>query len=139
MTLWTGKLSVLMPAHNEAPQLFENIRETATVLAELGGDFEIIVVDDGSADETYAEAQRAANELTQVRVCKAQTNLGKGGALRVAFGEATGELVVFLDSHLDRVESRQRIASVSCHPRSQPRGLPTDRSLGPVPPSELPR
>jgi glycosyltransferase involved in cell wall biosynthesis len=99
------KLSVVMPAFNEANVIFESVLTSADTLE--GCDFEIIVVDDGSSDETYAEAIRAADVIENRRttghviVIRNEPNHGKGHALKSGFAHATGDLVAFLDADLD--------------------------------------
>jgi glycosyltransferase involved in cell wall biosynthesis len=95
-----GKISVLMPAHNEAGHIYHNILETQKVLEEVSIDYEIIVIDDGSQDQTYEEASKAVREGTVI-VKKTRTNYGKGRALKYGYRFATGSLVVFLDADLD--------------------------------------
>ena len=95
------QLSVLMPAYNEGPHLYENIAETLRALEALERSHEIVVIDDGSTDDTLAEARRAAEQWPCVRVHRTEHQLGKGGALREGFAHTTGDLVVFLDSDLD--------------------------------------
>jgi glycosyltransferase involved in cell wall biosynthesis len=90
---------VIVPAYNEGRQIYENIQEFLRAFATLGHDFELIVVDDGSTDDTYKEALRAASD--RVRVLTYPENRGKGYALRRGVGEATGELVTFIDADLD--------------------------------------
>ena len=95
-----GKLSVLMPARNLGPSIAENLSTVARLLEnELA--FEIIVVDDGSTDSTYAECERVAGERSQVRALHISENVGKGAALRHAFSVSTGSHIVFLDADLD--------------------------------------
>ena len=57
------KLSVVMPAYNEASHIVENMLETIETLSEFCPSFEIVVVDDGSPDGTYLPAIRALAEL----------------------------------------------------------------------------
>jgi glycosyltransferase involved in cell wall biosynthesis len=101
MDLFKGKISVIMPAYNESGHIFTNVRETCRVFGKAKCDFEIIVVDDGSTDDTYSEARRAADELDSVKVVHYPHNNGKGNALKEGFRSATGDYVVFLDSDLD--------------------------------------
>lgn len=90
-----------MPAFNEGRHIFANIRETRNAVAELSDSFELVVVDDGSTDNTGEEIARAAKEFPEVRALASPGNRGKGWALRKAFGACRGELVFFLDSDLD--------------------------------------
>lgn len=101
MDKYPGRLSVLMPAHNEGAGIYKNIEETLAVLREGSSDYEIIVIDDGSSDNTYKEAARFAAQNHCVKLLRNTTNLGKGGALREGFGISRGEVVVFIDADLD--------------------------------------
>ncbi len=97
----TGKLSVLMPAHDEGAGIYDNIKETLEFLQENTRNFEIIVIDDGSSDNTYDEAARFAASNPCVKLLRNQTNLGKGGALREGFKLSQGDMIVFIDADLD--------------------------------------
>lgn len=102
MDKFKGKLSVLMPAHEEGAGIYDNIGETLRVLQEGGArDYEIIVIDDGSSDNTYKEAARFAAENPCVKLVQNKTNLGKGHALREGFSACEGDFVVFMDADLD--------------------------------------
>lgn len=103
------KLSVLMPAFEEGAGIYDNIRETLRVLQEGKHDYEIIVIDDGSSDNTYEEAARFAAADPSVKLVRNKINLGKGSALREGFGASTGELVVFIDADLDLHPSQLRV------------------------------
>ncbi len=96
-----GKISVIMPAYNEGGNIYENLLETEATFEKLSTDFEILLVDDGSTDNTYEEAQRAARERDRIHVVQCGGNTGKGHALKFGFGNATGEVVIFLDADLD--------------------------------------
>ncbi len=93
------KFSILMPAFNEEGRIYENILETEKSLQEVGVQYEIIVIDDGSKDRTYEEASRAAKNGIIIK--KMSENQGKGNALKHGFQFATGDYIVFLDADLD--------------------------------------
>jgi dolichol-phosphate mannosyltransferase len=94
----TLSLSVVIPAYNEAAfigTLLERIRDVD--LGSLGVRAELIVVDDGSADETAAIAERHAG----VRVIRQRPNAGKGAAVRAGIAAAAGSHVLIQDADLE--------------------------------------
>lgn len=94
------QLSIILPAFKEGAQIFANIGKVREAF--LGKrSFEIVVVDDGSPDNTFAEAGRAAQQWPEVRVFRQKHNAGKGEALKRGFRESRGERVAFLDADLD--------------------------------------
>jgi glycosyltransferase involved in cell wall biosynthesis len=93
-----GKLSVVLPAHNEVGNLPPVIRRTLAALPELVQDFEIIIVDDGSTDGTAAPADRLAEEHPQITVVHHPKNRGYGAALQSGFRVATGDYIMFMDA-----------------------------------------
>ena len=91
-------LSVVMPTHNEAAALPETLSRVIRALDDaLWPVWEIVVVDDGSTDDTVAKL--AAMAEPRLRVVS-QTNQGRMPARRRGLDEATGELVLFLDSRV---------------------------------------
>jgi glycosyltransferase involved in cell wall biosynthesis len=98
----SNKISVVMPAYNEAVHILDNLRETVATMESLGRPYEVILVDDGSPDDTYHSASRALAENTDnVKVVRYHRNAGKGNALMCGFRYCTGEIVVFLDADMD--------------------------------------
>jgi glycosyltransferase involved in cell wall biosynthesis len=96
-----GKVSVIMPAFNEAATVRDNLLETIRTFDEFGCDYEIILIDDGSADHTLSEALKVAQEHPNIKVKRNLENYGKGRALKKAFRYCSGEYIVFLDADLD--------------------------------------
>ncbi|MDD5618290.1 MAG: glycosyltransferase [Candidatus Omnitrophica bacterium] len=96
-----GRISVIMPAFNEAEVIKKNVLETINTFKSFGDDFEIIIIDDGSSDNTWQEINDLANKYPQVKVTRNMQNYGKGRALKKGFRQASGDYVVFLDSDID--------------------------------------
>jgi glycosyltransferase involved in cell wall biosynthesis len=82
-------VGVLIAAYNEGPSIGAVVRGC---LAHTPGLREVLVVDDGSRDDTAAEAERAG-----ARVHRLPVNQGKGAALREGFARVAGDVVVLLD------------------------------------------
>lgn len=102
------EISLILPAYNEADNVFHMVRESIGAMDDLGFDYEIIVVDDGSSDDTVAEAWRAAEGNDRLQVIELLENQGKGNALRRGFQKSSGQIVCFLDSDLDLHPSQVR-------------------------------
>lgn len=102
MQNYSGKISIIMPAYNEGKHIYANVMETKQLFEESGVTYEIIVVDDGSKDNTLQEAERAVSTAPNlIKLTRSITNVGKGFAIREGFKLVTGDMVVFLDSDLD--------------------------------------
>jgi len=90
-------ISVFFPCHNEQDTVEPLIQKTHAFLAGLTDDFEILVIDDGSTDQTGGIADRLAAEIPQVRVIHHPTNQGYGAALQSGFRNARKDLVFYTD------------------------------------------
>ncbi len=91
-------LSVFFPAYNDAPSLPHLIRKTFDVLREHVEDFEVIVVNDGSQDNTAEVLEQMRLEFApHLRVKTHEQNRGYGGALRTGFASATRDYVFYTD------------------------------------------
>jgi glycosyltransferase involved in cell wall biosynthesis len=96
------RFTVLIPAYNEEALITKSLLETCREMdTNAAGNYEVIVVDDGSQDNTYSKALRVSEELPQVSAVRCLVNLGKGKALQQGFEHARGEFVFFLDADLD--------------------------------------
>ena len=94
------QLSLVFPAFNEAENL-PTLLESATKIGDqLGVVFEIVIVDDGSQDESAAVLERWMDRDPRIRGVHHGTNLGYGAALRAGLREARGDLVFFSDADL---------------------------------------
>jgi glycosyltransferase involved in cell wall biosynthesis len=91
-------LSILMPVYNERERVEQAISEV--LATELPGEFELIVVDDGSTDGTR-EILRSNNWDGRVRLLEHERNHGKGAAIQTALGHAQGELAAIFDADLE--------------------------------------
>ena len=97
MTERLPELSYFFPAHNEAANLRGLVVEALATLPGLADRFEIVIVDDGSKDETPAIADELAAAHPEVRAVHHPTNLGYGAALRSGFGAARFGFIAFTD------------------------------------------
>jgi glycosyltransferase involved in cell wall biosynthesis len=91
-------VSVVLPAYNEEANLERTVRELLPVLEQTAADYEILIVDDGSRDETAAIAARLAAEVPRLRVLRHDRNRGYGAALRTGFAAARREWILLLDA-----------------------------------------
>lgn len=91
-----------MPAYNEAERIAKGITETAKAFNEFGCSWELIVMDDGSTDNTFQIAQELSAKYPQhIIVKKNPIHLGKGRALKKSLRYTSGDYVVFLDADMD--------------------------------------
>jgi glycosyltransferase involved in cell wall biosynthesis len=98
----SSSVTVLFPAFNEAAIIEKNLDKTYKFLegASHANDWEILVVDDGSVDQTGHIAQAFSANHDYVRVVHHHHNMGLGQALRTGFAEARGDYVIVLDVDL---------------------------------------
>ena len=94
-TNFTEPISVVIAAYNEEKLITETLR---TLLAtDYTGEIEVIVIDDGSTDQTAAEIERVARNESRIRIFQ-QENRGKARALQRGLAVAQNAIVVFLDA-----------------------------------------
>lgn len=112
-------LSIVFPARDEEPRLPRALEQATTYCRRRGLAYEIIVVDDGSRDETKAIAQRASRMDAAIRCVVLPENRGKGAAVREAMRHASGRWILMSDvdlstplSELDRLEAHRERADV---------------------------
>ena len=91
-------LSVVLPTFNEEENIVQTVENALIALKQYIPEYEIIIVNDGSRDETGNLTAKLAEAHDTVRVIKHPVNRGYGGALRSGFEASTKEFVFFTDS-----------------------------------------
>jgi dolichyl-phosphate beta-glucosyltransferase len=93
-------LTVVLPAYNESHRLPATLREAREYLDGRFLRYEVLVVDDGSADATARIVEQTALTWPQLRLLRQPNNRGKGAAVRRGCLEARGDLVLYTDADL---------------------------------------
>lgn len=98
----SGSVSVIIPAYNEAARLGKTLRAVVDYLRQNLPGAEVIVVDDGSSDETAEIARQCFADSGNLRtsVISYKSNLGKGRAVRLGLLAARGDVTLFSDADL---------------------------------------
>src|SRR5579862_8852100 len=105
-------LSVVFPAFNEQYNIRQTVENAQVVLPKIAREWEIIVVNDGSADATNRICDALAEEYPSVRAFHHQVNKGYGAALKTGIEAARHKLVFFSDSdgQFDLAELQEVVA-----------------------------
>ena len=93
-------ISVVVPVLNEEESLPELAREIRDVCARIGKSYEILFIDDGSGDNTFAILRKLRQEDSRIRVVRFRKNFGQTAALAAGFDRARGEIILTLDADL---------------------------------------
>jgi glycosyltransferase involved in cell wall biosynthesis len=97
MSLQKYSISAFFPAYNDAQSIEKIIRATAALLPTLADEYEIVVVNDGSADETGKVLDSAARKYPFLKVIHHKVNRGYGAALISGFSNCTKDLIFYTD------------------------------------------
>jgi len=90
-------LSVVIPVYNEEENVGPLIREIAGVMQPLGKSYEIVAVDDGSGDRTFAELAKLYEQQANLKAVRLKRNFGQTAALAAGLAYAQGEIVILMD------------------------------------------
>jgi glycosyltransferase involved in cell wall biosynthesis len=133
-------LSIVMPAHNEEGYLEPAVKAVVTGLRERGGDFEIVVVENGSTDATGEQADALAIAFAEVKAIRS-VEADYGAALKAGFLACHGDVVVnfdvdlvdlgFMDRALEQMKERPIAVLVGSKrsPGSDDRRAPTRKLI----------
>lgn len=92
-----SSISAFFPCYNDAGSIATMVERAAARLRGLTGDFEVIVVDDGSADDSLAVLEAMAPRAPYLRIVRHPQNRGYGAALRSGFAAATRDYTFYTD------------------------------------------
>ena len=90
------KLSIVIPCYNEAKDIASNVEKVKSYLLEKKIDYELLLVNDGSKDNT----KEIIESIEGVKALSYEKNRGKGGAVKYGIENATGDYVLFMDADL---------------------------------------
>ena len=93
-------LSVVIPVYNEEANVEPLLEELSRALADLGRSFEVICVDDGSSDGTFAALSRGTRALREMRLIRFRRNFGQTAAMSAGIEAARGKIIVPMDADL---------------------------------------
>jgi glycosyltransferase involved in cell wall biosynthesis len=96
----TPELSIVIPIRNEAPCLVELHRELTETLTRWGRSYEIIIIDDGSTDESFETLARLQVVDSHLTVIRFRRNFGQTAAFAAGFDHARGRVIVTSDGDL---------------------------------------
>lgn len=93
-------ISVVMPAFNEGPYIYDNVKKVKQVLDDASIAHRFYLVDDGSRDNTWAEMCRLNDDLDNIDAVRLSRNFGKESAICAALEHAKGDAIVVMDADL---------------------------------------
>ena len=96
----TPEISIIVPVYNEAPNLHALVENTLEVMRATGRFFELILIDDGSTDNSHELLRTIKSNTLELRVIFLRRNFGQSAAMTAGFDHARGHIVVTMDGDL---------------------------------------
>ncbi|EGW37864.1 glycosyltransferase family 2 protein [Desulfosporosinus sp. OT] len=93
-------ISVIMPVYNEGNQIYSNVVKVISILARNKTEHQIVLVNDGSSDNSWSEMQRLSRDYANVLIIKLSRNFGKEAAICAGLENSLGDACLILDSDL---------------------------------------
>ena len=90
--------SIIIPAYNEAARILPYLRSITSYMQDRGQPYEVLVVDDGSADATASVVETVALSAPEIQLLRGRLRRGKGAAVRRGMQAAVGRLQLFADA-----------------------------------------
>jgi glycosyltransferase involved in cell wall biosynthesis len=91
-------ISIVMPVYREAAHIGEVLKDVATALGEAGVRFELVLIDDGSPDDTWRALTELSKAFPMMRAARLSRNFGKEHALCAGLEMARGDAVIVMDA-----------------------------------------
>ena len=98
-------LSIIVPTYNAEEFIIKNIHFLRKKINKVERNFEIIIVNDGSEDNTKKILQKLKQKKNKIKIINMIKNLGKGAAIRTGLKQSIGENIIFIDCDLPYFES----------------------------------
>jgi dolichol-phosphate mannosyltransferase len=93
-------LSVVIPVHNESDQIAKNLSLITAEASKSGLPMEMIVIDDGSTDDTWQALEKMAKEMAELKALRFSRNFGKEAAICAGLAYSHGQACIVIDSDL---------------------------------------
>ena len=93
-------ISIVIPVYNEEENVIPLCSSIRNVMTNLGKEYELIFIDDGSTDRSFEVLERISEEDRKMRIIKFRSNFGQSAAMAAGFEAANGRVVVSMDGDL---------------------------------------